>query len=71
MADRAMVPADFRVGDHVELTNLLMRGRTGLITRPARLFWRRAWMVELDAGNWRMRRTRATERILRHVSDRA
>ena len=62
-----MVPADFRVGDRGEFTNLLLRGRTGVISRPARLLWKRAWMVELDSGNWALRRTRATERIIRHV----
>jgi hypothetical protein len=63
-----MVPADFKVGDRVQFTNLLLRGRTGTISRSARVLWKPAWMVELDGGSWAMRRTRATEKVLRHVT---
>ena len=40
---------------------------TGTISRPAWLLWKKAWMVELDDGDWRVRRTRVAERALRHV----
>lgn len=62
-----MVPADFQVGDRVEITALGLRGRTGTISRPARLLWKRGWLVELDGGNWALKRTRVAQTSLRHA----
>lgn len=45
-----------------------MDGYTGKLVRPARLLWKRAWLVELEHVNWMMlRRTRVAETALERI----
>jgi len=55
------------VGDRVIVTMPPLAGTTGVIERPARLLWRRAWMVRLDTGG-PIRRTRVAGRGLERLS---
>jgi hypothetical protein len=45
-------------GQHVILTAGVLRGRTGTLLRPARLFIDAGWMVQLDGRPLGLRRLR-------------
>jgi hypothetical protein len=48
---RPYVPADtswLRPGRRVQIMAGLLFGRTGILIRPARLLWYRAWLLRLD-----------------------
>lgn len=67
----------FSVGERVRISpryafpmngGSLIDGYTGTLVRPARLLWKRAWLIELDNVNWMMlRRTRVAETALQHL----
>lgn len=57
------VPTRLRAGDSVVVIAGVLRNHTGTLVRPARLLWKKAWLVDLDTRH--LGRTRITERLLR------
>jgi hypothetical protein len=62
-----MDDTDLKVGDRVEIGGVVLRGRRRTIVRRSRMLSRKVWLVELDGGNWAMRRTRVDGRVLRRI----
>lgn len=56
---RATDPAHaFAVGDHVRVTDGVLRGKEGTLERPARVVVDRGWMVRFDGRPLGFRRLR-------------
>lgn len=57
------VPERLQPGDRVVVIAGVLRNQTGTLVRPARLLWKKAWLVKFDAGG--VGSSRVTERLLR------